>query len=169
VAHHSANCLVDFIDVADLSGNGGFVADDFDTEVRQLRDDVRRLLAAAIEGDDPRPVSEETHAGIGRVEDAHADEVAALVAHGSELDAEIVRIEDLRVAEGDNLHRALESRDVIGQAKGVIMVTTRCTADGAFDLLRRQSQFENRKIIEIANEIANRASGKRCRPPDSPS
>jgi AmiR/NasT family two-component response regulator len=57
-----------------------------------------------------------------------------------------------------NLRLALESRDLIGQAKGVIMVTMRCSPDRAFELLVAQSQAENRKLVEVAAEIASRAS-----------
>jgi GAF domain-containing protein len=59
-----------------------------------------------------------------------------------------------------NLHlsRAMESRAVIEQAKGIIMATTRCSPDAAFDLLRQQSQSENRKLREIAEEIVRRHS-----------
>jgi GAF domain-containing protein len=51
---------------------------------------------------------------------------------------------------------ALESRATIEQAKGVIMATTGCTPDDAFDLLREQSQNENRKLREIAAEVVAR-------------
>jgi len=58
--------------------------------------------------------------------------------------------------ESMNLAAAMKSRAIIEQAKGVIMATTRCTADEAFDLLRVQSQQENRKLRDIADEIVNR-------------
>jgi transcriptional regulator with GAF, ATPase, and Fis domain len=59
-------------------------------------------------------------------------------------------------SEATNLARAMESRSVIEQAKGVIMATTGCDADGAFVLLREQSQQENRKLRDIASEIISR-------------
>jgi AmiR/NasT family two-component response regulator len=52
------------------------------------------------------------------------------------------------------MHAAMEYRAEIEQAKGVIMRTTRCNAHAAFALLVVQSQTENRKIHEIATEIA---------------
>lgn len=51
------------------------------------------------------------------------------------------------------LERALESRGVIEQAKGILMAAQRCSAEEAFDLLRRASQRENRKLREIAAQI----------------
>lgn len=55
--------------------------------------------------------------------------------------------------EAAGLAKALESRAAIEQAKGVIMGSTGCSAEEAFDLLRQQSQMENRKLREIAQEI----------------
>jgi hypothetical protein len=60
------------------------------------------------------------------------------------------------------LEQALESRDVIGQAKGVLMERERVTADEAFEMLRRSSQRLNRKLRDLAEEIA--ATGEE--PPD---
>jgi GAF domain-containing protein len=53
-----------------------------------------------------------------------------------------------------HLEEALKSRDVIGQAKGIIMAKQRVTADAAFDLLRRASQRRNVKIRDLADEVA---------------
>lgn len=62
-------------------------------------------------------------------------------------------------SEAAGLAKAMESRAVIEQAKGVLMATTRCSASEAFDLLREQSQSENRKLREIAQEIVDRQHG----------
>ena len=70
-----------------------------------------------------------------------------------------VEMERLR-NENANLRKALESRDVIGQAKGVIIAANRCTSDAAFDVLRQQSQHENRKLIDVAAEIVRHAQRK---------
>src|ERR1700727_771867 len=50
----------------------------------------------------------------------------------------------------DQLHDALGNRDVIGQAKGLLMERHRITADAAFGVLSRVSQAENMKLAEIA-------------------
>ncbi|MEX2551108.1 MAG: GAF and ANTAR domain-containing protein [Nitriliruptoraceae bacterium] len=47
----------------------------------------------------------------------------------------------------------IRSRDVIGQAKGIVMVRTRVTADLAFELLKTRSQERNQKLVELAEEI----------------
>lgn len=63
-----------------------------------------------------------------------------------------------------HLQSALRSRATIEQAKGVIMATTRCTPDQAFDLLRQQSQALNEKLRDIAAEIieSHSASGRQA-------
>ncbi len=56
--------------------------------------------------------------------------------------------------EAAELQKALESRDVIGQAKGILMEREKITADDAFDMLRRASQHLNRKLRDLADDIA---------------
>jgi hypothetical protein len=52
------------------------------------------------------------------------------------------------------LHRALGSRDVIGQAKGILMERQRIPAGEAFDILRRTSQRLNIRLQEVAARLA---------------
>ncbi len=49
---------------------------------------------------------------------------------------------------------ALSSRDVIGQAKGILMERLHLTPDQAFEQLRSMSQRLNRKVRDIAAELA---------------
>jgi transcriptional regulator with GAF, ATPase, and Fis domain len=64
------------------------------------------------------------------------------------------------------LERALESRAVIEQAKGIIIATRRCSADEAFEVLRTQSQYENRKLREVARDVVDGA-GRQVGPPEA--
>jgi transcriptional regulator with GAF, ATPase, and Fis domain len=48
------------------------------------------------------------------------------------------------------LHIALKSRDIIGQAKGILMNRHKITAEQAFDLLIHASQTTNRKLVDVA-------------------
>lgn len=50
---------------------------------------------------------------------------------------------------------ALATRDVIGQAKGILMARFNITAVEAFELLKRLSQERNTKLVDIARQIAN--------------
>jgi GAF domain-containing protein len=52
------------------------------------------------------------------------------------------------------LHEALGNRDVIGQAKGILMERHGITADTAFGVLSRVSQAENMKLVAIARHLA---------------
>jgi hypothetical protein len=61
--------------------------------------------------------------------------------------------EALRTAQ---LTEALESRDVIGQAKGILMERRGMNAEEAFDTLRRASQNLNIKIRDIAQTLTSR-------------
>ena len=54
----------------------------------------------------------------------------------------------------ENLGIALDSRDLIGQAKGILMERHKISAQEAFDLLVVASQNTNRKLRDIAEELA---------------
>ncbi|MDP8937857.1 MAG: ANTAR domain-containing protein [Actinomycetota bacterium] len=58
------------------------------------------------------------------------------------------------------MQKALRSRDVIGQVKGIVMAQQDVSADEAFDILRRASQRMNIKLREVAERVAART------PPD---
>ncbi len=51
------------------------------------------------------------------------------------------------------MHAAIQSRDVIGQAKGILMARHRVTADMAFEVLTRRSQERNQKLAELAATV----------------
>jgi GAF domain-containing protein len=53
----------------------------------------------------------------------------------------------------ENLEIALESSRVIGMAMGIIMSSQLCTADQAFEALRRISQETNRKLRDVALDV----------------
>lgn len=52
-----------------------------------------------------------------------------------------------------HLETALASRGVIDQAKGILMARQQCSADAAFDILRRASQARNVKIRDIGAAV----------------
>ncbi len=55
----------------------------------------------------------------------------------------------------ENLRTAVNSRDVIGQAKGILMERHKLTADQAFGVLARVSQEMNRKLVDVARELTD--------------
>ena len=54
------------------------------------------------------------------------------------------------------LAQAVESRDIIGAAKGILMERQKVSRDQAFDILRRASQRENRKLRDLAGDLVTR-------------
>ena len=63
-----------------------------------------------------------------------------------------------RAAEHDkleNLTDALRSRELIGQAQGILMERERVTAEEAFDMLRRASQHLNVKLRDVARRLVD--------------
>jgi hypothetical protein len=85
----------------------------------------------------------ETAQEIGLVLAAHASVAARAVDERSALQSL-----------GRDLQQALSSRDVIGQAKGILMERLKVTPEDAFDLLRRSSQQLNIKLREVAQGLA---------------
>ena len=64
-----------------------------------------------------------------------------------------------------HLQEALASRDVIGQAKGILMASEGIDAEEAFAVLRRASQRSHRKLHDVAAEVV--AARQRPAPPDA--
>jgi ANTAR domain len=76
-----------------------------------------------------------------------------LAAHASVAARAVDERSTLQSLERD-LQQALLSRDVIGQAKGILMERLKCTPEDAFDLLRRSSQRLNVKLRDVARGLA---------------
>jgi hypothetical protein len=53
------------------------------------------------------------------------------------------------------LHAALATREIIGQAQGILMERERINADQAFDVLRRASQHLNVKLRDVAQDLVD--------------
>jgi hypothetical protein len=87
-------------------------------------------------------VFDESTADAGRLFAAQA----ALVLHGAQ------RIQ--------GLHLALESRDVIGQAKGILMERFGIGQQQAFSMLVESSQNTNMKLVKVAEWLAGEAEKK---------
>lgn len=75
-----------------------------------------------------------------------ADEIGVAFATHAALAWDNVRREQ-------HFHSALESRDAIGQAKGMIMARYHVDSDAAFAMLTKMSQNSNTRIVDIAREL----------------
>jgi len=103
----------------------------------------------------------ETHGALA----LYAEEPAAFTAPGRAVGAIFAAHAALALSkalarDGDrgeigHLHSALRTREVIGQAQGILMERERMTADEAFTLLRRASQRLNVKLRDIAQELVD--------------
>jgi transcriptional regulator with GAF, ATPase, and Fis domain len=58
----------------------------------------------------------------------------------------------------DHLHVGMATRDLIGQAKGILMERYKVTADQAFRMLVRVSNDTNRPLRSVAGELARTGS-----------
>ncbi|GAA1840638.1 GAF and ANTAR domain-containing protein [Pseudonocardia ailaonensis] len=91
----------------------------------------------------------------GSLDGADRDIALVLAAHASTALAatQSFAAAELQTAQ---LREALRSRDVIGQAKGILMERRGISAAEAFDVLRKTSQGLNVKLAQIAELIASR-------------
>jgi AmiR/NasT family two-component response regulator len=83
----------------------------------------------------------------GRVQD---ERIGALETAGIAADGRMIALAE----EIEGLHGMIEHRATIEQAKGVIMSAMGCGPEAAFAVLVSQSQAQNRKVSEIAAELA---------------
>jgi hypothetical protein len=85
----------------------------------------------------------------------HRDVLLLLASHAS-LALATTRAVTRGELENEQLRRAVDSRDVIGQAKGILMARRGITAEQAFELLRSTSQDMNVKLRELAMTVTAR-------------
>jgi GAF domain-containing protein len=64
-----------------------------------------------------------------------------------------VRVFSSAVREAEAIKRAMTSRAVIEQSKGILMCRHACGAEQAFEMLVRQSQARNVKLRTVAEEV----------------
>ena len=86
----------------------------------------------------------------------YADQAAAFTDLHGRVTTLLATFAALALAEAqraDQLTAALVNRDVIGQAKGILMERHRITADAAFGYLTRVSQAENTKLAALAAQL----------------
>jgi GAF domain-containing protein len=85
---------------------------------------------------------------------ADRDTALLLATHGS-LALAATRAVTASELRADHLRKAIDTRDVIGQAKGILMHRRGITADEAFDVLREASQRLNIKLADLATRLTS--------------
>jgi hypothetical protein len=68
----------------------------------------------------------------------------------------------------EQLQQALATRELIGQAQGILMERERITSDQAFDILRRASQNLNVKLREVAHDLVETGALPERPEPETP-
>jgi GAF domain-containing protein len=112
---------------------------------------VRSMLCLPLEADDRLLGTLTLYAPTAQAfdqEDGPGSAAALLAALASVTLAQTQLVEQLR--------EALVSRDLIGQAKGIVMTRYGLDADKAFGLIRRYSQDHNLKLAALAGELCAR-------------
>ena len=107
---------------------------------------VCSMLCAPLWIDETRLGSVSVYAGTTAAFSSREQTVVGLVA----TQAAIALGDALRTQQ---LRTMAANRDLIGQAKGILMERHKLTADAAFDLLRVASQNSNRKLVEVADGL----------------
>ncbi|HEX4221106.1 MAG TPA: GAF and ANTAR domain-containing protein [Pseudonocardiaceae bacterium] len=83
-------------------------------------------------------------------------DIALLLATHASLALANVQANDNAALQAAHLRKAIESRDVIGQAKGILMSRRGIGADEAFQILRKVSQDLNVKLANLAETLTER-------------
>jgi len=126
----------------------------FAVETRALRRDgtlrVMVLMGHPRSGDD---------GAVSTVEGLCVDITSGRLAH----DDDVVTALQTEVSQ---LRTAMASRATIEQAKGILMLLTSCSEQVAFELLAHMSSHTHRKVREVAQSIADSASGHAQLPED---
>lgn len=92
------------------------------------------------------------------VYDAHAEHLVTMFAAQAAILLANVQSYERAQRVTDQLQEALRSRDVIGQAKGVLMERERVDDQRAFARLVAMSRNSNRKLRDVARDVARSAS-----------
>jgi GAF domain-containing protein len=90
----------------------------------------------------------------------------AMLASLSGVALTVARVHEDEERQVENLASALATREVIGQAQGILIERERISADAAFEILRRASQHLNYKLRDVAQDLVD--TGERPEPPPRP-
>lgn len=93
---------------------------------------------------------------VGGLSEVDHDIAVILAAYAGTALAAVSALESADEQAG-HLRRALDHRDVIGQAKGILMERRGLSAEQAFDVLSETSQQLNVKVRDLAEQVADTA------------
>ena len=127
---------------------------------------VDAALAAGVRGSVSVPLEVDTnvvgalniYASTPRAFDQDIVDVAFDLAHYAGIVVSATDEFNRAVTLAEQMQRAMQSRAVIEQAKGILMAQRRCSPDEAFEVLVRLSQETHRKLREIAETLVAQIS-----------
>lgn len=94
--------------------------------------------------------------------DSHAERLLTMFAAQAAILVSNIQSQESARRMSEQLKTALRGRDVIGQAKGILMSSREVDSDTAFALLASMSRRENKKLQDVAADLVN-ATGRRRR------
>ncbi|MEW5810856.1 MAG: GAF and ANTAR domain-containing protein [Actinomycetota bacterium] len=118
------------------------------------RTPVRSVLSIRLHNDGHRLAALNLYAPSPGVFDEESFEQAMIFAAHTTVAWNLLRRQQ-------QFRNALASRDLIGQAKGILMERFGVDAVAAFELLRRLSQDSNTKLVDVAERLIQAGVGER--------
>ncbi|MBI2700367.1 GAF and ANTAR domain-containing protein [Mycobacterium gordonae] len=107
---------------------------------------VRSIISFPLCGDDSAPAAFSCYAELPWAFTEESLELGLIYAAHTSLAWNVLHGQQ-------HFHAALVSRDVIGQAKGILMERFQISAAAAFSMLRQLSQESNTKLVHIAEKV----------------
>lgn len=125
---------------------------------------LRSVLSAAMVAGDAGLGAVKVYARDAGVYDSRSEHLLRLFATQAAILLANMQTHERAQQLSEGLKDALESRDVIGQAKGILMSQDGLDADAAFALLAAASQREHRKLRDVAQDLIRSTERRRPRP-----
>jgi GAF domain-containing protein len=130
-----------------------FVSDDLAAErrwpnfaTRAAATGVRSMLGVRLFADQDTMGALNLYSDSAAAFDEMAEAFAVVLAAHASIALSAARVEE-------NLGHAVQGRDIIGQAKGILVERRRVTPNQAFELLRAASQHRNVKLARVASDL----------------
>ncbi|HEY5272354.1 MAG TPA: GAF and ANTAR domain-containing protein [Acidimicrobiales bacterium] len=142
-----------------INRGGALYAEDLESDFRWPRfapeavsSGIRSLLAIRLSAGDTLgaiTLYSRYPAAFGTSDLANASSFATVAAHA----LSVAHVRETAERRLEDLQRALSTRELIGQAQGILMERDRITAERAFEILRIASQRLNVKLLEVAHQL----------------
>jgi GAF domain-containing protein len=148
-----------------LAEGGFFYADDLGSDSRWPQfgrlaeaQGIRSAMAVTLSADGTRGALNlySRASGAFDASDRANGLILAVLADHALSRAKLRDDEELQV---ENLQKGLLSREVIGQAQGILMERERITASQAFDILRKASERLNVRLKDVAQTLVDTGEG----------